>query len=207
MVAEPGAGVEAALRAGDEATYAGLVRSWSPALLRTALALSGDRATAEAVVRATWLRLPGEMADHQPPPGLWGFVCGLLLSELDLREAASSRGDGPSAPAPTVDPSRFLPPTHRQWPGHWHIPPTTWPAMEDGRPSSQGVGSALRGALDTLPRGQRVVVGLRDVAGCEVADIARVVAQRPEHVRDLLHRGRAEVRRRLELHFADARPA
>ena len=204
MVADPDADVLSALRAGDESAFARLVRAWSPSLLRTALALTGDRANADSVVRATWLGLPAAVQGYRPPPGLRAWVCGLLLGQLGLRELASSQGgDGGE---PTVDRSRFLPPTHPEWPGHWEIPPTTWPAMEDGRPVSHGVGQVLRDALKQLPPAQRVVVGLRDVAACDVDDIAGIVQRPPEQVRDLLHHGRAQVRRRLELYFA-AQPA
>ena len=106
-----------------------------------------------------------------------------------------------------MDPSRFLPPTDPQWPGHWQTPPTVWPAMEDGRPATTGVGAALRAALDALPPAQRAVVGLRDVAGCDNVDITEIVRQPPEQVRRLLHHGRAELRRSLEDHFDAAKPA
>jgi RNA polymerase sigma-70 factor (ECF subfamily) len=205
MVAEPDADVVAALRAGDETAFARLVQAWSPALLRTALALTGDRSTADSVVRATWLRLPAALDEYRPPPGLRAWVCGLLLGQLPLQEMGTSHGAGDGGP--TVDRSRFLPPTHPQWPGHWEIPPTAWPAMDDARPVSHGVGAVLRDALEQLPVDERVVVGLRDVAACDVDEIARIVQQPPAGVRDLLHHGRAEVRRRLELHFAEVQLA
>jgi RNA polymerase sigma-70 factor (ECF subfamily) len=207
MVAQPEADVTAALRAGDETVYARLVRTWSPALVRTAMALTGDRAAADSVVQATWLRLPGELDGYQPPPELWGWVCGLLLGQLGLRAGADEPAYGAELSGPTVDRSRFLPPTHPHWPGHWQVPPAVWPAMEDVRSSAHGVGTALRAALNELPPAQRVVVGLRDVAGCEVAEITVIVGQPPEQVRDLLHRGRARLRRRIERHLADAQPA
>jgi len=205
MLAESDADVVAALRAGDETAFARMVRAWSPVLLRTATALTGSSATADSVVRATWLVLPSELETYRPPPGLRAWTCGLLLGRLGLPEVepASVAPGG----APTVDRARFLPSTHATWPGHWKLPPATWPALEDARPTSHGVGVVLRDALAQLPTAQRLVVGLRDVAGCEVDEIADLVHRPPAQVRDLLHRGRAEVRRRLELHFADAQPA
>ena len=205
MVAEPDADLVSALRAGDETAFARVVRSWSPALLRTAMALTGDRGTADSVVRATWLRVPAAVEEYRPPPGLRAWVCGLLLDQLGLQSVATAHQ--PAGAGPTVDRARFLPPTHPQWPGHWEIPPTAWPALDDGRRVPHGVGGVLRDALERLPTAQRVVVGLRDVAACDVDEIADIVQQPPAQVRDLLHRGRADVRRRLELHFAEAQPA
>ncbi len=204
MVADPDADLVKALRAGDEAAFARLVLAWSPALLRTAMVLTGDRATSESVVRATWKELPTAVKEYRPPPGLRAAVCGLLLGQLGLQETVSSQeGHGGE---PTVDRTRFLQPTHPEWPGHWEVPPTAWPAMEDARPMSHGVGVVLRDALEQLPAAQRVVVGLRDVAACDVDEIAGIVQQPPAQVRHLLHHGRAQVRRRLELHFAQTQP-
>jgi RNA polymerase sigma-70 factor (ECF subfamily) len=173
--------------------------------MRTAMVLTGDRGAAESAVRSTWLLLPRRLDDYRPPPGLWCWACGLLLGELGLQVVAPEVAHGAS-PAATVDRSRFLPPTHPQWPGHWEVPPTVWPAIDDG-PVAQGAWLALQGALDRLPSAQRVVVSLRDVAGCEIAEIAEIVRQPPEQVRALLNHGRAELRRRLELHFAEVQPA
>ena len=170
------------------------------------MALSGDPAAVEQVVRATWAQVPADLPGYRPPPALWGWVCGLLLSQLGLRAAPAHGPPAASRATPTVDPSRFLPPTHHQWPGHWAVPPSTWPAMQDAR-AERGVGRALRSAFDRLPAGERVVVGLRDVAGCEVREIATIVEQPPERVRERLHRGRAELRRHLELYFGQPQPA
>jgi len=207
MVAEPDTDVEAALRAGDQSAFARLVRIWSPVLMGTAMALGGDHATAEKAVRATWAQVPAELPNHRPPPTFRGWVFGLLVGQLGMPTTSEPGSSSPAdTAAPTVDPSRFLPPTHHEWPGHWAVPPTTWPAVQDAR-AQRGVGRVLRDALARLPTGQRVVVGLRDVAGCELGEIATIVAQPPERVRDDLHRGRAELRRHLERHVSQPQPA
>lgn len=208
-MAEPGRDedVAAALCAGDEAMFGWIVRSWSPTLLRTAIAIAGDRATAENLVEGTWRRMPAAVASFRPPPGLRAWMYGLLLRVaglwLDGEAGHDRRMTHPDAP--TVDPERFLPPSDPAWPGHWALPPAPWPAAEDRRPAPRGVGAALRAALGELPAAQRVVVGLRDVAGFEVAEISDLVGQPPERVRLLLNRGRAHLRSRLELHFAGSR--
>jgi RNA polymerase sigma-70 factor (ECF subfamily) len=79
--------------------------------------------------------------------------------------------------------------------------------MDDSRSGARGVGTALRSALAGLPAQQRVVVTLRDVAGCEVAEISQIVRQEPDEVRLLLHQGRSALRGRLESHFDEARSA
>lgn len=195
-----------AIRAGDESTFARIVTFWSPFLLRTATVLTGDRESAQAVVRETWLRVLGEVATFRPPPRPRAWVCSLMLGALDLAGPAGPTGAG-AAVGPAVAPTRFLPPDHEQWPGHWAVPPAVWPAMDDSRSGARGAGAALRSALAGLPTQQRVVVSLRDVAGCEVAEISQIVRQEPEEVRLLLHQGRSALRGRLETHFDEARSA
>lgn len=204
MAAERDTVIATALRSGDETAFARLVRARSAGLMRIAMALSGDRAAAETVVRATWLRVPTEVADYRPPPALWPWLCGLLLGQLGLLPGDEGPEYDEPGPAATVERSRFLPPSHREWPGHWQVPPTGWPVMLNARPIAPGVGPALREILGALPPAQRVVVGLRDVAGCEVGEITEIVGQPAEQVRTLLHHGRAELRRGLERHLAQA---
>jgi RNA polymerase sigma-70 factor (ECF subfamily) len=195
-----------AIRAGDQSTFAWIVRFWSPFLLRTAMVVTGDRESAQAAVRETWLRVLGEVATFRPPPRPRAWVCSLMLGALDLSGPAGSAAAGRPV-GPAVEPARFLPPDHEQWPGHWAVPPAVWPAMDDSRAGARGVGTALRSALAGLPAQQRVVVGLRDVAGCEVAEISQIVRQEPAEVRLLLHQGRSALRGQLETHFDAARSA
>lgn len=193
-----------ALQRGDESTFARIVLVWSPTLVRTATALTGDRGRAEELVKATWLRLLAEITTFRPPPRLRTWVCGLMVREASR---APTGAPEPSPPGPAVEPGRFLPPGDPEWPGHWALPPAPWPALEDVRPATRGVGSVLRAALECLPQSERVVIGLRDVAGCEVDEIGQIVGRPPGEVRALLNHGRAEVRDRLERHFATAQPA
>jgi RNA polymerase sigma-70 factor (ECF subfamily) len=79
--------------------------------------------------------------------------------------------------------------------------------MDDSRSGVRAVGAALRSALAGLSAQQRVVVSLRDVAGCEVDEISQIVRQEPDEVRLLLHQGRSALRGQLETHFDEARSA
>jgi RNA polymerase sigma-70 factor, ECF subfamily len=202
--AEVGVEVVEAIRAGDEATFVWIVRVWSPFLLRTATVLTGDRDTAQSVVRETWLRVLADVPTFRPPPLPRAWVCALMLSALDLPRQVRAVE---SSDEPVVHPARFLPPDHDQWPGHWAMPPAAWPAMDDSDSGRRGVGAALWSALTQLPTEERVVVSLRDVAGCEVPEIGQIMGQHPDRVRLLLHRGRSAVRRQLESHFVEARSA
>ena len=59
----------------------------------------------------------------------------------------------------------------------------------------------VRACIDTLPAGQRPVVELRDVHGFTAQETCTVLQISEVNQRVLLHRGRAKVRRGLELYL------
>jgi RNA polymerase sigma-70 factor, ECF subfamily len=97
-----------------------------------------------------------------------------------------------------VDPSRFLPPDHPRWPGHWSAPPSAW---ADEKLIQQESLRAAQRAIDELPRGQREVIVLRDVEGWESEEVCRSLGLSEVNQRVLLHRARSKVRAALEQHF------
>ena len=192
-----------AVHSADESGFASVVGAWSPVLVRATVIMVGDRSTAEDVVRRTWVRLLSRIGSFRPPPRLTVWFCALLLQEAGLDRGRRGPDAEGSEARPVVDPHRFLPPDHGEWPGHWATPPTAWPAMDDAR-AGRGVGQLIREALGLLPERQRVVVGLRDAVGCEVAEISHLVGLGAEDVRAELNRGRARVRAHLEDHLGVA---
>jgi RNA polymerase sigma-70 factor (ECF subfamily) len=64
--------------------------------------------------------------------------------------------------------------------------------------------AVLQGALEDLPRTQRVVVALRDVHGWPAADVCAALDLSEANQRVLLHRGRSRLRAVLERYFSDA---
>ena len=64
----------------------------------------------------------------------------------------------PLEPEPSVDPERFLPPTHPKWPRHWSIEPHEIAETAETL-------SHVRAAIERLPPMQRLVITLRDVQG------------------------------------------
>src|SRR6202011_1842493 len=105
---------------------------------------------------------------------------------------------------PAVDPDRFLPASHPQWPGHWSTAPQPWSMGPEGTALDRETLAVLRSALEDLPRSQRVVVALRDVHGWPAADVCAALDLTEANQRVLLHRGRSRLRAVLERYFADA---
>ena len=104
---------------------------------------------------------------------------------------------------PAVDPSRFRPPDHSHWPGHWSSPPTPWPEEQLLRREAV---EAVERAIQDLPPGQRAVITLRDIQGCESAEVCDVLGISEGNQRVLLHRARSKVRAHLEQRLQGEKP-
>jgi RNA polymerase sigma-70 factor, ECF subfamily len=194
----------AALRAGDEKTFLVLVQRLHPSMLRVASAFVPSRAVAEEVVQEAWLGVLNGLAKFEERSSLRRWIFGILTNcarSRGVREARSvplSSLGAEEDEEPAVDPSRFRPPDDSHWPGHWSAPPVPWP--EEQLLRREAVEAAQR-AVETLPPGQRAVITLRDVEGCESAEVCQMLGISEANQRVLLHRARAKVRAALERHF------
>ena len=194
----------AALRAGDEKAFLMLVRQLHPSMLRVASLFVSSRAVAEEVVQETWLGVLRGLSGFEGRSSLRRWIFGILTNcakGRGTREARSvpfSAIEAESEDEPPVDPSRFLPPDHPRWPGHWSAPPVAW---ADEKLIQQESLRAAQRAIAQLPRGQREVIVLRDVEGCESEEVCQLLGLSEVNQRVLLHRARSKVRAALELHF------
>jgi RNA polymerase sigma-70 factor, ECF subfamily len=200
-----------ALRRGDEDSFAALVDTYSPALLRLAMTFVRTRDVAEEVVQETWVGVIRGIDRFEGRSSLksWLFTI--------LRNTAISRGEREqhSMPMsslavddddePALDPDRFLPADHPQWPGHWAIGPTAWPVPEEGLMAAE-TREVIADAIRDLPPTQRAVIALRDVEGWEPEEVCAALEVSEGNQRVLLHRARTKVRAALESYFGAVEP-
>jgi RNA polymerase sigma-70 factor (ECF subfamily) len=191
------------LRAGDEATFVGLVERHGPSLRRLARLYATD-AVAEEVVQETWLAVLNGIDRFEGRAALRTWIVRILInlarerSRHERRQVPfSALAEGSSGAHSSVDPDRFRPATD-DWPGHWVSYPERWDEQPELRfLASEGVAVA-RAAIQALPAAQRDVVNLRDVEGWSAAEVAEALGITDGNQRVLLHRGRAKVRSALE---------
>ena len=203
------ADVLARLRAGETTAFAGIVDEWSPVMLRIAARYVRDRQAAEDVVQDAWLGVITGLAGFEGRSSLRGWAFAILINRAktrgvrDARVVPSPTLTGPEPSGPTVDPARFQGPDGA-YPGHWTSvgAPRPWPEPER-RVLDREIGEVITRALDELPERQRLVVEMRDVAGMSAEETCAALQLSPENQRVLLHRGRAVVRRALEVYLRD----
>lgn len=192
----------AALAGGDERAFATFVRRYHPQLRRVVRAYVSSDALADEVLQDTWLGVLTGLERFERRASLRTWLFRIAIN----RAKSKAHSEGRSLPfsamddAPTVDPSRFQ---HAQgrWPDHWATPPRPWEDPERRLLALEGR-ERLRGALDLLPEGQRVVVSLRDVDGFSSEEVCGLLDISEGNQRVLLHRGRARLRRELEGYLA-----
>jgi RNA polymerase sigma-70 factor, ECF subfamily len=186
------------LRAGDDVAFAGVVRSWSPAMLRVALSHVRSRATAEEVVQEAWLGVLRGLDRFEGRAQLRTWVFRILVNVARRHGTREARMSAELA-GPTVDPARFRGDDDPEWPGHWRdeAAPAGWgpePAL-----LAAEFRDVLAAALGGLPGRQRAVVELRDVHGLDAQEVCELLDLTPDNQRVLLHRGRAHLRAVLEV--------
>jgi RNA polymerase sigma-70 factor, ECF subfamily len=195
----------AALRAGDEATFARLIETLHGPMLRLAMTYVPSRSVAEEVVQETWLAVLTGLDRFEGRSSLKTWIFRILMNQAMKRGTRERRSIPFSAlfdpaeegPEPAVLPDRFLGPAAAS-PGAWVHPPRQWEGEPEDRLMSREALDRVAEAIETLPGSQREVIVLRDVEGWSSAEVCNVLGITGTNQRVLLHRARSKVRRALE---------
>lgn len=193
------------LRAGDEQAFAAVVSRLHPFLVRLARLHVGDFGIAEEIAQEAWVTLLERLDRFEERSSLKTWLAGIVLNKARTRGVREKRqvafsalaGQEIDEPFSAVAASRFLPPDHLQWPGHWTADPSKPPDPESSLLQEESM-RIIEKALATLPEAQRAVFILRDVEGESTEEICNVLQISETNVRVLLHRARAKVRAALE---------
>jgi RNA polymerase sigma-70 factor (ECF subfamily) len=196
------------LRDGDERAFAELISTYTPALLRVAMAHVRTRAVAEEVVQETWLGVLRGLDRFESRSSLKTWIFRILTNIAITRGVKESRSLPFSSlaereaerPEELVDPSRFFPADHERWPHHWALAPTRWDTPEAGLLARETRDCILR-AVEGLPPAQRTVITLRDIEGWPSEEVCEALGVSDGNQRVLLHRARSKVRAAVEDHF------
>ncbi len=192
-----------ALRQGDEAAFLSVVRRYHSSMVRVAQVFVSGESLAEEVVQESWLAVLEGIAGFEGRSSLRSWMFSIVANRARSRaqrEARSTPFSSFDAPdeEPAVDPSRFLPPDHPRWPGHWASPPEHW---ADEKLVLRETLALAQKAIESLPPAQRQVIVLRDVEGCSSEEVCATLGLSDGNQRVLLHRARSKVRAMLEPHF------
>ena len=200
--------VVAALRGGDEAVFARLVREYGPGMLRVARNYVSTQAVAEEVVQEAWLGVLRGLDRFEGRSSfktwLYRILTNIAMSrgEREARTIPFAAMAGEEGDEPAVDPDRFL--TEGRWAGHWAVPPESWAAPER-RLLEAETRQIIDRTIAQLPESQALVITMCDIEGFEPEEVCNFLDISLTNQRVLLHRARSRVRQALEDYLEEAR--
>jgi RNA polymerase sigma-70 factor (ECF subfamily) len=190
----------ARLRHGDDHAFRVLIRRFHGSLIGVATSIIGSRAQAEEVVQDAWLAVFSGIGAFEGRSSLVTWVFSIVLNRARTRARREGRlvglpalmeGTPPGGRA--VDASEFKPD------GHWIEIPNLWEELDPERiVGGRQLWDHVMEAIDRLPTGQRAVIILRDIEGCEAEDACRLLEISAENQRVLLHRARGRIRQTID---------
>jgi RNA polymerase sigma-70 factor (ECF subfamily) len=199
----------ARLRRGDDAAYRDLIRRLQGSLVGLAATIIGSRAQAEEVVQDAWLAVFSGIGSFEGRSSLATWVFSIVLNRARTRATREGRlvglpalMEGTDPRGRAVDISEFKPD------GHWSEAPRLWDELSPERiVGGRQLRDHVMAAIDHLPPGQRAVIILRDIEGCEATEVCTLLGITAENQRVLLHRARGSVRKAIDLVIGSPRPA
>jgi RNA polymerase sigma-70 factor (ECF subfamily) len=196
----------ARLRAGDERAFELLVQTHNGAMMATAGSYVKTRAVAEEVVQEAWLGVVSGLDRFEGRSTLRTWILRILVNTAMGRGAREARSlpfsslAAQDAAEPAVEPERFRPPGE-PFAGNWTSFPADWSTLPEERLLGRETLELVKSKIATLPDAQRIVITMRDVAGCSAAEVCDVLDISAANQRVLLHRARSKVRAALERHL------
>jgi RNA polymerase sigma-70 factor (ECF subfamily) len=182
----------ARLRAGEEAAFEELVRTYSPRLLAVARRIVGNDEEARDVIQDAFLNafrsLRSFHGDARLSTWLHRIVVNSALMKLRTRKRKPEESIEPLLPAFLAD-------------GHYAEKFSSWGEQADAMLSRAETQELVRKRIDELPDSFRTVLVLRDIEGLDTEETARVLDTTPNAVKIRLHRARAALRTLLAPHL------
>ncbi len=196
----------AALRAGDELAFGWLLDRYDASLHRVARTFVGSDAAVDEVVQDTWLGVIEGIDRFEQRSSVKTWIFHIMMNKAKSRGVRDKRtvpfsAMGADGFNPTIEPDRFFPADHGEFPGHWASPPYAWETLPEARLESHETLDQVRAAMAGLPEAHRQVIALRDVEGLSSDEVCVVLGLTPANERVLLHRARGRVRARLARYF------
>jgi len=193
------------LRAGDERAFEALVDRHYGMMLAVARGYVRTRSVAEEVVQEAWLGVLNGIDRFEGRSSLKTWIMRIVANIAMSRGEREARSLPFSAFAseqdePVVDPERFRDETDG-FPGHWRAYPGNWASLPDEALLGRETLDVVMRAIEELPMPQRVVITMRDVAGCSAEEVCGTLDVSDGNQRVLLHRARSQVRNALERHL------
>ena len=183
------------LRAGEEAAFEELVRTYSGRLLALARRILSSPEDSRDVVQETFLAAFQSLDRFRGDAKLLTWLSRITVNHALMR--LRTRRRKPESPIEDLLP-QFLPD------GHQARPSARWDVSVDTEVERREVFGLVRSAIDELPDNYRTVLLLRDIEELSTEEAAQMLGITANTVKVRLHRARQALRSLLEPHFRTA---
>ena len=200
----------ARLRRGEEQAYRALIRRFHGSLIGVAASIIGSRAQAEEVVQDAWLAVFSGIGRLRGPlqPVTWVFS--IVLNRARTRATREGRLVGLPALMEGTPPGRpgggCRRSSSRTATGS-RLPACGTRSSPERIVGGRQLWDHVMEAIDRLPAGQRAVIILRDIEGCEAEEACTLLGISAENQRVLLHRARGRIRQTIDALIGEPRAA
>jgi RNA polymerase sigma-70 factor (ECF subfamily) len=187
------AALVARLRAGDEAAFEQLLRTYGGRMLAVARRFVHNEEDARDVVQDAFLAaFKGiDRFEGHSQLGTW-------LHRIVVNTALQKFRSRQRKPEKSID---DLLPAYRE-DGHRDQPDAPWSESATGALERGETRALVRDSIDQLPEAYRTVLLLRDIEGLDNEEAARILGMSVPAVKSRLHRARQALRTLLHPHFA-----
>lgn len=184
----------ARLKAGQDAAFEELVRTYGPRLLVIARRYFPQEADANDALQDAFLSAFKGLPRFEGASRLGTWLHRITVNACLMKLRSRRR-----RPETSIDEllPEFLPDGHRRNPGG------PWKPIEQSGIERTEVRSLVRSMIDQLPDQYRDVLLLRDVENLDTEEAAEVLGISPNAVKTRLHRARQALRTLLDPHFSE----
>ncbi len=188
----------AGLRVGDEDAFETLVRTRTPALLRTARRFLRSEEDARDAVQDAFVSLFKSIGKFEANAQLTTWLHRILINCCLMKLRTRRRH-----PEEEID--RLLPRFRED--GHQVEPTAPWSESTETILQRAELRNIVRSSINRLPERYRVILLLRDMEELSTAEAARLLDVTPNAVKVRLHRARQALRTLLDPYMKRQRPA
>jgi len=177
---------------GDTAAFAEVYGGLNPNLMRVAMSITGNRATAEDVAQETWLAVIEKLPTFNGDAPLRHWILRILSNKARTRATRDGRTI-PLEPANSDAGERFTSS------GDWAVAPTLWDEITPERLlAGRQSWDLVQRAIGQLSEAQQAVLSLHEQENLSAAVCAEILGMSAGNVRVQLHRAREKIRQILD---------
>ena len=182
----------ARLRAGNSDAFETLVRTYSPALLRTARRFLRSEEDARDALQDSFVSVFKSIGGFEAHSQLSTWLHRIVVNRSLMKLRSQKRH-------PEEDIDQYLPRFLED--GHQAEPSAPWAEGADSMIERAETRALVRASIDQLPETYRVVLLLRDLEELSTEEAAEVLGVTPNAIKIRLHRARQALRTILDPHL------